>query len=163
MADPPRRVNFFEGMLLTAADLADEQQYHQEMRYLHNRLHGYGTASGLEVTVTKGRIRVAPGTAIDVRGREIVVTAPLTLHLEPHRDDQPWVRDLVIAWSQVPDAPVPGQDGAVEPPRWVEQPELPLVSPDEPAAEGLALARITRTRRDAVDVDTSVRRPLAPA
>jgi len=47
MADPPRRVNFFNGMILTAADLAAEQEYHQGMRYHHNRLHGYGTVSGL--------------------------------------------------------------------------------------------------------------------
>lgn len=163
MADQPRRVNFIEGMLLTAADLADEQQYQREMRYLHNRLHGYGTVSGLEVTVTKGRIRVTPGMAIDVRGREIVVAAPLTLRLDPHRNNQPWVRDLVIAWSEIADGPVPGPGGAVEYTRWVEQPELALISRDEPTPEGLVLARLTRTRGDAVDVDTSVRRPLGPA
>lgn len=163
MADPPRRVNFIDGMLLTAADLAAEQQYHREMRYLHNRVHGYGTASGLEVTVTKGRIRVTPGTGIDVQGREIVVTAPLTLRLGSHGNAQHWVRDLVIAWSEIPDGPMPGPNGAVEYTRWVEQPELILVSRDEPTPEGLVLARLTRTSRDTVDVDTSVRRSLGHA
>jgi hypothetical protein len=163
MTDPPRRVNFMEGVLLTAADLASEQHYHREMRYLHNRLHGYGVASGLEVTVTKGHVRVAPGTGIDVQGREIIVTAPLTMRLGPHRNTQPWVRHLVIAWSEVPDGPVPGPNGAVEYTRWVEQPELILVPRDEPTPEGLVLAHLTRTSRATVDVDTSVRRPLAPA
>ena len=163
VTDTPRRANFIEGMLLTAADLAAEQQYHREMRYLHNRLHGYGVASGLEVTVTKGRIQVAPGTGIDVQGREIIVTAPLTLRLEPHRNAQHWVRNLVIAWREIPDGPVPGPNGAVEYTRWVEQPELILVSRDEPTPEGLVLAHLTRTSRDTVDVDTSVRRPLGPA
>jgi hypothetical protein len=61
MAAQPRRVNFFHGMILAAADLAAEQEYHREMRYLHNRLHGYGLVSGLEVTVARGRVRVDPG------------------------------------------------------------------------------------------------------
>ena len=76
-------MNFVHGMVLTAADLAAEQEYHRGMRYLHNRLHGYGTVSGLEVTVSRGRV--------------------------------------------------------------------------------LVLARLTRTPRGAVDVDTSIRRPLGPA
>lgn len=163
MAEQPRRVNFFEGMLLSAADLAVEQQYHRGMRYLHNRLHGYGVASGLDVTVAKGGIRVTPGTGIDVQGREIIVTAPLTLRLEPRRNAHPWMRDLVIAWSEIPDGPVPGPDGAVEYTRWVEQPELILVSRDEPTPEGLVLAQITWRSHDTVDVDTSVRRHLGSA
>src|SRR6476659_2768020 len=113
MAEPPRRVNFFEGLLLTAADLAAEQEYHRGMRYLHNRLHGYGTVSGLEVAVTRGRVRVSPGLGIDVHGREIVVTVPLTLRLEPHRNARRWVRDLLIKWNEVPERPVLGPDGAV--------------------------------------------------
>ena len=32
------------------ADLAAEQEYHRGMRHLHNRLHGYGTVTGLDVT-----------------------------------------------------------------------------------------------------------------
>lgn len=86
MAEPPIRVGFVEGLMLTAADLTVEQEYHREMRYLHNRLHGYGTVSGLEVVGTRGHVRVSPGMAIDVLGREIVVTAPLTLRLEVHRN-----------------------------------------------------------------------------
>ena len=66
MTDQPRRVHFIEGMLLSAADLAAEQQYHREMRHLHNRLHGYGTVSGLEVTVTKGQ-RVRGGETVIAR------------------------------------------------------------------------------------------------
>src|SRR5689334_8005891 len=100
MADPPRRVNFVAGRLLTADDLAAEQDYHRSMRYLHNRLHGHGTVSGLEVDVTRGRLRVSPGTGIDVLGREIVVTAPLSLRLEPHRSGRGWVRDVVLMWRE---------------------------------------------------------------
>ena len=163
MADPPRRVNFFDGLLLTAADLAAEQEYHRGMRYLHNRLHGYGTVSGLEVTVARGRVRVTPGLGIDVLGREIVVTAPLTLRLEAHGNARRWVRDVVIVWREVPERPVPGHDGAVEFTRWVEQPELVLAARGRAAPEGLVLARLTRTDGGKVEVDTSRRRPLGPA
>jgi hypothetical protein len=163
MADPPRRVNFVEGLMLTAADLAAEQEYHRGMRYLHNRLHGYGTISGLAVDVTRGRVRVSPGSGIDALGREIVVAAPLTLRIEPHRNARRWVRDLFIVWHEVPDSPVPGPHGAVVFTRWVEQPELALVARGRERPEGLVLARLTRTNRGVVDVDTSVRRPLRPA
>jgi hypothetical protein len=163
MADPPRRVNFFEGQLLTTADLAVEQEYHRGMRYLLNRLHGYGTVSGLEVVVSRGRVRVSPGLGIDVLGREIVVTAPLTHRLEPHRNARRWVRDVVVVWQEVPEAPVPGPDGAVDFTRWVERPELVLAARGKASPEGLVLARLTRTDGGPVAVDTSVRRPLGPA
>ena len=136
MAEQPRRVNFFEGQTLTAADLAAEQEYHREMRYLHNRLHGYGTASGLDVDVTRGRVRVSPGMGIDALGREIVVTAPLNLRLDPHRNARRWVRDLVIVWREVPECPVPSHDGSVDFTRWVEQPELRARCPQPGSAGG---------------------------
>ena len=164
MDGPPRRVNFADGLLLTAADLADEQAYHREMRYLHNQLHGYGTVSGLEVTTTPTTVQVAAGWAIDVHGRELVVTEPLSLVVDPEPDDGAyWVRDVVIVWHETPDRPVPAGDGAAQFTRWVEQPELVLVAGGQSPAEGLTLARLTRTGTGAADVDTSVRRPLGPA
>ena len=163
MADQPRRMSFFEGQLLSAADLAVEQEYHREMRYLHNRLHGFGTVSGLEVVVKRGRVRVSPGVGIDVLGREIVVTAPLTLALGPHGNAKRWVRDVVISWAEVPEGQALGTDGAVAFTRWVEQPELVLVPRGKAASEALVLARLSRTPRGSVDVDASVRRPLGAA
>ncbi|MEO7233822.1 MAG: hypothetical protein ABIW80_00460 [Lapillicoccus sp.] len=67
-------MNFFDGLLLSAADMAVEQEYGRRMRYLHNRLHGYGTVWGLEVEIVDGQVRVSPGLGIDQQGREIVVT-----------------------------------------------------------------------------------------
>lgn len=162
MADPPRRVNFFNGMMLTPADLAAEQEYHRAMRHLHNRLHGYGTVTGLDVTVTRGRVLVSPGTALDVCGREIVLTQPMTLRLEPHRNGRGWVRDLAISWHETPDGPVPSRNGSTDFTRWVEVPELSLVACGKAAPESLVLARLTRTTRGGVEVDASVRRPLGP-
>jgi hypothetical protein len=156
-------VNFFDGQGLAAADLAVEQEYHREMRYLHNRLHGYGTVSGLDVAVTRGRLRVSPGVGIDALGREIVVTAPLSLRLEPHQNVRRWVRDVVIVWCEELERPVPGRGGATDFAHWVEKPELVLVARGRPAPDGLVLARLTRAQRGAVAVDSSVRRSLGPA
>ena len=104
---------------------------------------------------------VSPGTAIDALGREIILTEPLTLRLEPYRNARRWVRDLVIVWREVPESPVPGPDGVVVSTRWLEQPEVMLVARGRAAPEALILARLTRTSRGAVDVDTSVRRLLS--
>ena len=161
MPDPPRRVAFFHGQVLTAADLAAEQAYHREMRQLHNRrLHGYGTVSGLEVSVTDGCVEVSPGLAIDGLGREVVVTEPLTVCLEAHLDVRRWVRDVVISWHETPEAPVPGPDGTPVFTRWLEHAEVRLVAHDEAGPEDLVLARLTGSRRRAVRVDASVRRHL---
>ena len=163
MTEPPSRVNFFDGQMLTAADFAAEQEYHRGMRYLHNRLHGHGTVSGLEVVVKRGQVHVSPGMGIDVLGREIVVTAPMSLPLTPPPEARRWGRDVVIVWREVPEGAVPGHDGTVDFTRWVEQPELQLVARGKAAPEGLVLARVTRGERGGFAVNTSVRRPLRPA
>jgi hypothetical protein len=162
MTDQPRRVNFFPGLLLSVADLAEEQTYHREMRHLHNRLHGHGTVSGLEVEVTPDGVHVSAGTGIDVLGRELVVADPLTVPCEkPGEDDQSWVRDVVLTWQEVPESPTPLPDGTVAFSRWVEQPALALVAQDTAAPEALVLARLMRTDSGEVAVDTTVRRPLS--
>ena len=162
MADPPRRVNFVDGLVLTAADLVAEQEYHRRMRYLHNRLHGHGVVDGLEVTVAGGLVNVTPGLGIDAQGREVVATEPLVVALGPRRGARPWARDVVVTWHEELEAPVPGPVGGVEPTRWVERPRASLVACGEAAAEALVLARLTWTGPGVVDVDTSVRRPLRP-
>lgn len=73
-SQPIKRPHFFNGRLLTSADLALEQQYLIEKHKLHNRaLHGFGIVSGLKVTVSTGRVIVAPGMGIDCEGNELVV------------------------------------------------------------------------------------------
>lgn len=68
------RPRFFSGRLLTAADLALEQQYFREKLKRHNRsLHGFGIVSGLKVNVNSGQIIVNPGLALDCEGNEIVI------------------------------------------------------------------------------------------
>ncbi|CAN5649298.1 hypothetical protein BH10ACT10_BH10ACT10_14750 [soil metagenome] len=78
--------NFFDGMVLTPADLAAEQEYHRGMRYLHNRLRGHGTVSGLAVAeaVARERVEMSPDGRRRPR-REIILMAPMTLRLEGAR------------------------------------------------------------------------------
>jgi hypothetical protein len=165
MAETPRRVNFFNGMMLTAADLAAEQEYHRGMRYLHNRLHGHGIVSGLDVTATRGRVVVSPGLALDPCGREIVLAQvlPLSLPLQPRHGSQGWIRDLVIEWHESADSPVPSPGDVSNFSRWVEEPQLSLVARGRGPSEALVLARLSGTTRGAVTIDTSMRRPLRPA
>lgn len=158
----PRRVNYSVGMLLTASDFEAEQEYHRQLRYLHNRLlHGYGTVAGLEVVIEGTTVHVSPGLAIDERGREIVVTQQMSLRLDPLELRRGWTRDLAIAWREIPAEPVPGVDDTAVFTRWMEEPELSLALPDCAAAGTLVLARLTwRPRRGEVDIDATVRRPL---
>ena len=78
----PRRLNYFVGMLLGAAEFAAEQDYFREKLKRHNRhLHGSGIAAGLEVSISGGQINVAPGLALDCAGNEIVVPRALFIEL----------------------------------------------------------------------------------
>jgi hypothetical protein len=81
-----KRLSYFEGQLLSAEDLRDEQTYFIAKRHLLNRaLHGSGVVTGLSVTVggdsSNGTVVVEPGLAFDNKGREIDVCAPVTLDI----------------------------------------------------------------------------------
>ena len=75
--DDPRilkRPNFFSGKLLTAEDLAQEQEYVLDKFKRHNRtLHGFGIISGLKVSVRAGQVNVEPGIALDCEGNELMI------------------------------------------------------------------------------------------
>lgn len=157
MIHPPRRVHFSAGRLLSAEDLAAEQTYHREMRYLHNRLHGYGTVSGLDVDVLGDDVQVGAGLAIDPLGRELVLTEPATIPIASLRTCDCADHDLVLIWDEVYEDPVPTPDGPVSATRVVERPRVLLVPPEDAPGEAVVLARLSRTRRG-VAVDTSVRR-----
>ncbi|MDB9421234.1 hypothetical protein PN467_12090, partial [Microcystis aeruginosa CS-563/04] len=76
MANPIKRLNYFNGQFLRAPDFIDEQTYHLEMGRRHNqKLHTWGIADGLKLQYTIGssQIEIAEGMAIDSEGREIVL------------------------------------------------------------------------------------------
>lgn len=76
-----KRVRFFEGQVITAEDLAAEQEYFLKKLRRHNRnLHGAGVVAGLEVTIQGDLIVVSPGYALDCVGDELLVESPVELH-----------------------------------------------------------------------------------
>lgn len=79
-----KRVNFFDGQLLTAADLRAEQAYFLGRGRRHNRLaHGWGVLQGLGVNVAGDTVEVRPGAAIDCAGNEIHLPACVALAIPP--------------------------------------------------------------------------------
>ncbi len=71
-----KRLNYFTHQFLEENDFKDEQFYHLDMRRRHNKgLHVWGIAYGLEISgVANGnKVTIAPGMAIDNKGREIVL------------------------------------------------------------------------------------------
>ncbi len=77
---PFTRNNYFTGKLLLERDFTDEQQYVRDKIRHHNlRLHGAGVVCGLLVGEHPNEdcrdrfVRLAPGTAIDCCGNEILV------------------------------------------------------------------------------------------
>jgi hypothetical protein len=163
MINPVRRVHYFQSQVLRSEDFEADQNYHREMRYLHNRLSGYGIASGLTVSpVGKSSVLVSPGVAIDIQGREIVLAEEVHLDLSTMPDDLA-VGDVNLRWDQVPDEYIvafPLEDPAEAFTRWLERPGVSL-DPTEHADEGvLTLARVSRRGSQAVSIDLSVRREL---
>jgi hypothetical protein len=78
--DPTKHVNYTYGMVLGVDDLTQEFSYHSGRDQLMMRdTHGYGTVSGLRVTVAPNangepEVNVSPGTAISPRGQLIHVS-----------------------------------------------------------------------------------------
>lgn len=76
--DVNERLNYVLGQVLGVKEFKQEQAHFLNKGRSHNRyLHGYGTVSGLEVSVEGTgedlKIKVSPGLAIDQLGREIKV------------------------------------------------------------------------------------------
>lgn len=70
--EQPKRVNYFQGMMLVDDDFRDDQNYHRQMLGNHNiALHTWGVVRGLEVSVIAGKLDVKEGMAIDAEGKQI--------------------------------------------------------------------------------------------
>jgi hypothetical protein len=75
------RNNYFHGKTLSARDLAAEQYYFNEKRWLINRtILGWGVVCGLNVCPEDSCLVVTPGLALDCCGRELLVCERETLH-----------------------------------------------------------------------------------
>ena len=76
-----KRVRYFDGQIITAEDLAAEQEYFLRKMRRHNRnLHGSGIVAGLEVTFQNELVLVSAGYALDCVGDEIFVEDLVELH-----------------------------------------------------------------------------------
>ena len=102
-----KRVNYFSGQILSAADLQAEQSYFRERMRLHNlNCHGTGILSGLEVSLSEGpakSIIVSPGTALDPLGSEINLFSEVRLST-PVKCEMAY---LVLFWAERETDPVP--------------------------------------------------------
>ena len=149
-----RRVNYFEGRLLSADDFRAEQDYHREKSRLHNRrMHGSGVVGGLSVSLAGGSSRpaitVKPGVGIDPAGNE--------LELDAERSVSIGVKAraflVVLRYVERPVEPIPslgtgGDADATGYARIEEGCELALVPDDPPRRRdeaGLSLARYVRS------------------
>lgn len=121
--DGVRRVAWFEGKLLSAADFVDEQNYFRARLRRRNRfLHGAGVVSGLKVSLAAagaGRqsVVVEPGFALDPAGEEIEVCRK-TARTLPSRGQSLFVQLKFVErlTDPVPSAESPGstsEDGKV--------------------------------------------------
>jgi hypothetical protein len=90
MADLVQRPTFFEGQILGAGDLTGSLEYARSQMARHQRtLHTWGIAFGLELTgepqvAENGEnvkaVTLAPGMAVDISGRQIVVPEAVPLN-----------------------------------------------------------------------------------
>ncbi|MFY9608527.1 MAG: hypothetical protein WAU45_07920 [Blastocatellia bacterium] len=103
------RLQFFNGQRLFASDLQGLEAFNREMRWLHNKsLHQPGIGNGFAVSGKKGEreVRVDPGYAIDIEGREIVQTQTALEPIPPvssEVDGSPVQFDLTVSYPPIED------------------------------------------------------------
>lgn len=140
-----KRVRYYDGQDVRPFDHNDEQKYLiDRQRRLGKLLYTPGVLEGLLVDVVKDGssksapvVRVAPGTAIDASGCQIVLARPFDVTLNKDNRNTPLL--LVISYDEVATDVVEETGGGST--RWHEQPIVEVV----PAlAEGqIPLARLT--------------------
>ncbi len=157
-----KRVRFFDGQFLQDQDFVDEQKYHLDRSRRHNRqLHLSGIVEGL--TVTKGannQVTVAPGTAIDSDGRQLVLVETRQADLVPA--DKFNDKQGIQLYIRYRESAVDQQTGtgSADNTRWLESPELVLLAPGESLSSGMPpvlLAQLALDNKGVVTVDNSVR------
>jgi hypothetical protein len=84
---PDARVNYEFGLVLGVEEFRQEQFYHLQKSYLHNRaLHGYGVVSGLQIALDRTsdndiRVNVSTGVGVDQCGRTFIIRSDQCAYL----------------------------------------------------------------------------------
>ena len=102
-----RRLNPFEGLVLTAQDLADDQLYHRRALQRHALfLHGFGIVQGLQVELEQRKKRytavVKAGYGITARGQGVHLHQDVVVPLEVPKQDGEYI--LWLFHVERPDA-----------------------------------------------------------
>lgn len=149
---PVKRLNYFDQQFLKEADFKAEQDYHLTMRRLNTRLaFTHGIAEGLVVTQAQTTsVTVSAGSAIDGKGQEIVLDAPVNVDLATQPAGDVW---LTIRYDQ--QQTDPGGGGNT---RWTEAPKIEgaTSAPSNPATN-IVLARVVRSGTTVTQIDTAGR------
>jgi len=141
MADVIKRLKYYNGQFLQQQDFTAEQEYHLDRQRRHNRqLHTPGIADGLAVTIGTTSVSVAPGTAIDGEGRQIVLHEPRTVGFAGALNGQSALVVISYTQEEADDATV-GDAGKT---RWKEVPLVEAIpeSGAPPPSDRIPLARL---------------------
>lgn len=145
---PLRRLHPFEGLCLTAQDLADEQRYHREsMARQALFLHGHGVVQGLQVTLEQREQQhvaiVNAGFGIAASGQGVHLPEDVAVPLEIPKQDGEYVLWLFHVERPDPESQRPVYDTGDQRHARVLEEVAPRLLPatDEPSA-AVALARL---------------------
>ena len=156
-----KRVRYFDGQYLQDQDFIDEQDYQLDREHRHNRLlHGPGIADGLTVTSSApNQVTVAPGTAIDSDGNQLVLAQATTVDLPAAGFNDKTGVQLYISYLQSAEDPQTVA-GSADFTRWLERPQLSALAPGQTysgTAPPVLLAALALDNAGHVEVDSSVR------
>ncbi|MBW4493632.1 MAG: hypothetical protein KME26_11215 [Oscillatoria princeps RMCB-10] len=150
-----KRLRYFDGQFLKDQDFIDEQKYHiDRQRRLSRILQVSGISEGLEVTSTAAdTVSVAAGTAVDPKGRLIVLAQPQDVSVAGNRNQ---TVNLFISYQEVESDKA--QEGSEGNRRWQEKPQIQAVAESGPAPQdSIKLAKLNIDKDGAIKVDYTVR------
>lgn len=129
-----KRLRYFDGQFLVVDDFVDEQKYHIDRQRRQTRLlRTSGILEGLQVTQAESAaesvsVEVAPGTAIDLKGRAIILSEKYIVDLTEHIGT---TVTLAIAYVEEASDPPTSDRGSKALTRWHEQVAFEVVKDKE--------------------------------
>ena len=150
-----KRLRYFDDQFLKDQDFIDEQKYHIDRQRRGDRmLKVSGISEGLKVTAQGvATALLEPGTAIDPKGRLVVLAEEQNIDLAEYKNKAP---KLVISYQEKESDP--SQEGSEGNRRWDETPKIDLVLETEDLPQdAITLAKLNVDKDGIVTVDNSVR------